>query len=86
MYYFSCADLDLDCDWDEYADTRSDLLDKITQHLKEDHEMTPISKKLLNKIKDAIQEIEEEEEDWEEIEEEEEEEEEEEKERDDEDW
>ena len=53
----SCADAGADCSWSTTAETEDDLMRKVAEHAKQDHEGMEITPELVAKIKSHIKEI-----------------------------
>jgi predicted small metal-binding protein len=53
----SCADTGANCSWSTTAETEEDLMKKVSQHAKEEHEGMEVTPELVAKIKSHIKEI-----------------------------
>ena len=53
----SCADAGADCSWSAKAETEEDLMNKVAQHVKEDHPELEVTPELVAKIKSLIKEV-----------------------------
>ncbi len=53
----SCADVGADCNWSATAETEEELMKKVAEHAKEEHEGMEITPELVDKIKSNIKEI-----------------------------
>ena len=53
----SCADVGADCSWSATADTEKQLMEKVAEHAKEEHQGMEITPELVEKIKSHIKEI-----------------------------
>ncbi len=53
----SCADVGADCSWSATADTEEQLMEKVAEHAKEEHQGMEITPELVEKIKSHIKEI-----------------------------
>lgn len=53
----SCADVGTDCSWSTTAETEEELMKKVAQHAKEEHEGMEVTPELVEKIKSNIKEI-----------------------------
>ncbi len=53
----SCADVGADCNWSATADTEEQLMEKVAEHAKEEHQGMEITPELVEKIKSQIKEI-----------------------------
>lgn len=53
----SCADVGADCTWSTTAATEEELMEKVAQHAKEQHQDLEITPELVEKIKSHIKEI-----------------------------
>jgi predicted small metal-binding protein len=53
----SCADTGANCSWSTTAETEEDLMKKVSQHAKEEHEDMEVTPELVAKIKSHIKEI-----------------------------
>lgn len=53
----SCADVGTDCNWSATAETEEELMKKVVEHAKEEHEGMEITPELVDKIKSNIKEI-----------------------------
>jgi len=53
----SCADVGADCNWSATVETEEDLMKKVAQHAKEEHEGMEVTPELVEKIKSNIKEI-----------------------------
>jgi predicted small metal-binding protein len=53
----SCADTGANCSWSTTAETEEDLMKKVSQHAKEEHEGMKVTPELVAKIKSHIKEI-----------------------------
>jgi predicted small metal-binding protein len=53
----SCADTGADCSWSTTAETEEELMNKVAQHAKEDHEGLEVTPELVAEIKSHIKEI-----------------------------
>ena len=53
----SCADTGANCSWSTTAETEEDLMKKVAQHAKEEHEGMDVTPELVAKIKSHIKEI-----------------------------
>ncbi|UYP43808.1 hypothetical protein NEF87_000093 [Candidatus Lokiarchaeum ossiferum] len=62
VYYFCCANLGNDCDWEAYADTLDELIKYTEEHLIDDHQIEKLTVKQRSLIEKTIDEIEEDEE------------------------
>ena len=54
---FACGDVVSGCNWHTTAKDEKELFQKITEHAKNDHNMTEIPDEILQKVKSKIQEI-----------------------------
>jgi len=54
MPSFKCRDLGMDCPFEASALTEPDLMKKISEHVKEAHDMKEISGDMMAKIKKVI--------------------------------
>ena len=52
----SCADTGVNCSWST-VETEEDLMEKVSQHAKEEHEGMEVTPELVAKIKSHIKEI-----------------------------
>ncbi len=53
----SCADTGADCNWSATAETEEELMKKVAEHAKEEHEGMEVTPELVAKIKSHIKEI-----------------------------
>ncbi len=53
----SCADAGADCTWSATAETEGELMEKVAQHAKEEHQDMEVTPELVAKIKSHIKEI-----------------------------
>ena len=53
----SCADVGADCTWSATAESEEDLMNKVAQHAKDEHQGLEITPELVEKIKSHIKEI-----------------------------
>ncbi len=53
----SCADTGANCSWSTTAESEEDLMKKVAQHAKEEHEGMEVTPELVAKIKSHIKEI-----------------------------
>ena len=53
----SCADAGDDCNWSATAETEEELMKKVAEHAKEEHEGMEVTPELVAKIKSHIKEI-----------------------------
>ncbi len=53
----SCADAGADCTWSATAETEGELMEKVAQHAKEEHQGMEVTPELVAKIKSHIKEI-----------------------------
>jgi predicted small metal-binding protein len=53
----TCADVGADCNWSTTAETEEELMKKVAQHAKEEHEGMEVTPELVEKIKSKIKEI-----------------------------
>ena len=53
----SCADVGADCSWSTTAETENELMKKVAEHAKEEHEGMEVTPELVAKIKSHIKEI-----------------------------
>lgn len=53
----SCADVGANCSWSATADTEEQLMEKVAEHAKEEHQGMEITPELVEKIKSHIKEI-----------------------------
>ena len=53
----SCADVGADCSWSTTAETEDELMKKVAEHAKEEHEGMEVTPELVAKIKSHIKEI-----------------------------
>ena len=53
----SCADAGADCSWSATAETEEELMEKVGQHVKEDHQELEVTPELVAKVKSLIKEI-----------------------------
>ncbi len=53
----SCADAGADCSWSTTAETEDELMKKVAEHAKEEHEGMEVTPELVAKIKSHIKEI-----------------------------
>ena len=56
MPSFKCKDIGLSCGFEAKANTRDELMGKISKHASSAHNMTTISTETMNAIKGAIKE------------------------------
>jgi predicted small metal-binding protein len=54
---FKCADIGMNCGYQETANTTEQLMPKIAAHAKSAHGMTEVPKEILAKINAAIKEV-----------------------------
>ena len=53
----SCADTGADCAWSVTAETEDEIMEKVAQHAKEEHQGMEVTPELVAKIKSHIKEI-----------------------------
>ena len=53
----SCADAGADCTWSATAETEDEIMEKVAQHAKEEHQDMEVTPELVAKIKSHIKEI-----------------------------
>ena len=53
----SCADAGSDCTWSATAETEDEIMEKVAQHAKEEHQGMEVTPELVAKIKSHIKEI-----------------------------
>ena len=53
----SCADAGADCAWSTTAETEDEIMEKVAQHAKEEHQGMEVTPELVAKIKSHIKEI-----------------------------
>jgi len=53
----SCADVGSDCGWSTTAETEEDLMNKVAEHVKEEHKDLEVTPEAVAKIKSHIKEI-----------------------------
>jgi len=53
----SCADAGANCTWSTTAETEEELMQKVTEHAKEEHKDLEITPELVAKIKSIIKEV-----------------------------
>ena len=53
----SCADAGANCSWSTTADTEEEMMNRVAQHVKEDHPELEVTPELVAKIKSLIKEI-----------------------------
>jgi predicted small metal-binding protein len=53
----SCADTGADCSWSITAETEEELMKKVAEHAKNEHEGMDVTPELIAKIKSHIKEI-----------------------------
>jgi len=53
----SCADVGANCNWTTTAETEEELMKKVAEHAREEHEGMKITPELVEKIKSNIKEI-----------------------------
>ncbi|QUC64026.1 DUF1059 domain-containing protein [Nitrosopumilus sp. K4] len=54
---FACGDVVEGCGWSATADDESGLFKKISEHAKNEHNMTDIPDEVIQKVKSKIQEV-----------------------------
>jgi predicted small metal-binding protein len=54
MASFKCKDLGMDCSWSATAKTENELLTKIADHAKKNHNIPTIDDAMMKKVKQAI--------------------------------
>jgi predicted small metal-binding protein len=54
---FKCADIGMNCGYEETANTTEQLMPKIAAHAKSAHGMTEVPKEIMAKISAAIKDI-----------------------------
>ncbi len=53
----SCAGAGADCAWSATAETEDEIMEKVAQHAKEEHQDMEVTSELIAKIKSHIKEI-----------------------------
>jgi len=53
----SCSDAGKDCEWSATATTEEELMDKVTQHVIEEHKEIELNSKSISSIKSLIKDI-----------------------------
>jgi len=54
---FACGDVVSGCGWSVTADNENGLFEKISEHAKNEHNMTSIPDEIIQKVKSKIQEV-----------------------------
>lgn len=54
MKSFSCKDVGMQCDWNATAENETDMLKKIEEHARNQHNMPMLSGELRNKVSSVI--------------------------------
>jgi len=53
----SCSDAGKDCGWSATASTEEELMNKVTEHVKEDHKEIELNSESISSIKSLIKDI-----------------------------
>ena len=53
----SCSDAGKDCEWSATATTEEELMDKVTQHVIEEHKEIELNSESISSIKSLIKDI-----------------------------
>ena len=53
----SCADAGADCSWSATAETEEALMEKVADHVKEEHKELEVTPELVEKVKSLIKEV-----------------------------
>ena len=53
----SCSDAGKDCGWSATASTEEEIMEKVTQHIKEEHKEIELNPESISSIKSLIKEI-----------------------------
>ncbi|HEY6536609.1 MAG TPA: DUF1059 domain-containing protein [Candidatus Nitrosocosmicus sp.] len=51
---FTCSDVGVNCNWSASSEDKEELLNKIKEHAKNEHNFEEIPPELLEKVKNAI--------------------------------
>ncbi len=54
---FACGDVVTGCGWSTTANDEKELFQKISEHAKNEHDMTDIPDEIIQKVKSKIQEV-----------------------------
>ena len=54
---FACGDVVTGCAWSTTANDENELFQKISEHAKNEHNMTDIPDEIIQKVKSKIQEV-----------------------------
>ncbi|MGY5143582.1 MAG: DUF1059 domain-containing protein [Candidatus Nitrosopumilus sp. bin_32a] len=53
----SCSDAGKDCEWSASASTEEELMEKVTQHVQEEHKEIKLNSESISSIKSLIKDI-----------------------------